>query len=78
MLFSWVDRKYPVWFDGLSVFLQLMQILIVMTLTVFFFDWFMIKMDLTLTIGILALVGPCFDIMKSLENTFYRVLPLER
>lgn len=78
ILFSWIDRRFPVWFDGLSVILQLVQIVLVSSLVVMVFAAYSIKMDLTLTIGILALVGPCFDISKSLENTLYEVLPLER
>ena len=77
LLFNWIDRRFPVWFDGFSAILQIAEIVIVMSLVVMVFAYFQIKMDLTLTIGILALVGPCFDIMKSVENTFRRVLPLE-
>lgn len=78
LLFNWIDRKFPVWFDGLSVILQLIQIIIVFLIIVGVFAKFSLKMDLTLTIGILALVGPCFDISKSLENTLYKILPLPK
>lgn len=74
LLFSWVDRKLPVWFDALSVVLQLIEIILVSSLVVMVFAAYSLKMDLTLTIGILALVGPCFDISKSVEKTLYKVL----
>ena len=74
MLFSWVDKKFPVLFDGFSVVLQLVQIILVSSLVVMVFASYSIKMDLTLTIGILAMVGPCFDISKSVEKTLYKVL----
>jgi hypothetical protein len=74
MLFSWVDNKYPILFDGFSVILQLVQIILVSSLVVMVFASYSIKMDLTLTIGILAMIGPCFDISKSVEKTLYKVL----
>ena len=76
MLFSWVDNKFPVLYDGFSVVLQLIQIILVSSLVVMVFASYSIKMDLTLTIGILAMVGPCFDISKSVEKTLYKVLHL--
>lgn len=76
MLFSWVDKKFPILYDGFSVVLQLIQIILVSLLVVMIFATYSIKMDLTLTIGILAMVGPCFDISKSVEKTLYKVLHL--
>jgi CHASE2 domain-containing sensor protein len=76
-LLSWVDRKFPIWFDGLQVIIQILEIIIVSGLIVFVFDQFNFKLDLTSTLAALALIGPCFDIYKSLENTIIKRLKNE-
>jgi CHASE2 domain-containing sensor protein len=68
LLFYWIDTKFPLWYDGLSVVLQIIQILLVSVLTVYAFTLFSWKLDLSLAMGGIALVGPCFDISKSIEN----------
>lgn len=75
-LFSWVDRKLPVWFDGLSVIIQIVEILVSSLIIVSVFATFNFKLELTLTIGTMALVGPCFDIYKSFENVIGRQLTI--
>jgi CHASE2 domain-containing sensor protein len=72
MLFTWFDDRYPVLFDGFSVVIQVLEIIMVSLIVIGFFIKFNLKMDLTLSIGILALVGPCFDIYKSFEKTFLK------
>lgn len=72
-LFTWIDRRLPVWFDGLSVIIQIFQILIVSFLTVEVFELYNFKLDLTLTMATMALIGPCFDIYKSLEKTIFDI-----
>lgn len=74
LLFRWIDDRFPAWFDGLSVILQLIQIVLVSSLIVWAFAEFNLKLELSLTIGALALVGPCFDIAKSVENSFSKSL----
>lgn len=71
-LFIWIDWRLPVWFDGLSVVIQIAEIILVSLIIIYVFAYFNYKLDLTLTIGILALIGPCFDIYKSLEKTLFK------
>lgn len=73
-LLHWVDKRFPIWFDGLQVIIQILEILIVSVVIVLVFAWFNFKLDLTLTIAATALIGPCFDIYKSLENTIVKRL----
>jgi CHASE2 domain-containing sensor protein len=68
LLFFWIDTKFPLIFDGLSVVLQIVEIVLVSGLIIAVFYKYNIKLDLTLTIGVLAAIGPCFDIYKSFEN----------
>lgn len=71
ILFSWIDNRWPVLFDGFSVVIQLVEIILVGFLTVQIFASYSIKLDLTISIAALALIGPCFDIYKSLEKTLF-------
>jgi CHASE2 domain-containing sensor protein len=68
LLFYWIDNKYPLLYDGLSVVLQIIQILLISGLIVWAFSAFNLKLELSTTLGVIALVGPCFDICKSIEN----------
>lgn len=67
-LFFVIDDKLPSWFDALSVLIQIAQILVVSGLVVYGFARFDLKLDLSLTIAASALVGPCYDIFKSVKN----------
>jgi hypothetical protein len=61
-LFMFITRKIPLWFDGLSIVLQLAQIVICTFLMIYVFYWFNFKLNLTYTLAALALVGTCFEI----------------
>ena len=61
-LFSFINSKIPLWFDGLSVLIQLIQIVLftfVMMYTMLLFEF---KLNLTVTMLAIALVGTCFEI----------------
>jgi CHASE2 domain-containing sensor protein len=74
LLFRWVDERFPILFDGLSVILQVLQIVIVGLIIVYAFTFFNLKLELSLTMAAVALIGPCFDICKSIENSFSKSL----
>lgn len=67
-LFIKIDRNLPSWFDTLSVTIQIIQILAISGLVVYFFAYFTFKLDLTITLGVSALVGPSYDIYKGFQN----------
>jgi hypothetical protein len=69
LLFHWMEKRFPLLYDGLSVIVQVIEIIIVSIIIVYCFDLFNYKLELSLTIGALALIGPCFDIYKGVENT---------
>ena len=68
LLFYWIDNKWPMVYDGLSVIIQLFEIFIVGLIIIKCFEMFNLKLELSLTMGALALIGPCFDIYKGIEN----------
>ncbi len=67
-LFITIDVKLPAWFDTLSVTIQVVQILAISGLIVYFFAYFAFKLDLTITLAAAALVGPSYDIYKGFQN----------
>ncbi|MBK5277280.1 MAG: CHASE2 domain-containing protein, partial [Bacteroidia bacterium] len=77
-LFIWIDLNLPVWFDALSVTIQLVELLIISFFIIFAFAWWNLKLDLTVAIGVSALVGPCYDIFKSFQNEINRRLTKRR
>jgi CHASE2 domain-containing sensor protein len=69
-LFIIIDRHLPAWFDTLSVTIQLVQILAISGMIVYFFAYFSFKLDLSAALGAAALVGPSYDIYKGFKNQF--------
>lgn len=67
-LFILIDRRLPAWFDALSVVIQLVEVLLISVFIIQAFTWWNLKLDLTVAIGVSALVGPCYDIYKSFQN----------
>jgi len=68
ILFIIIDRRLPMWFDTLSVTIQVIQIILISMIIVFAFRAFSVSWDLSLTLAASALVGPAYDIYKGFEN----------
>lgn len=77
-LFIWIDSKRPEWFDALSVIIQLIELLIISAFIIYAFTSWNLKLDLTIAIGVSALVGPCYDIFKSIQNEVNKRLTKRR
>jgi CHASE2 domain-containing sensor protein len=65
-LFSYINSRLPLFYDGISVILQVIEIGICSILVVFLFSYFSFKTSLSYTMGALALVGPCYDTYSGL------------
>jgi CHASE2 domain-containing sensor protein len=70
-LFSLITHKNPMWFDGLSIVIQLLQILVFSFLMIYMFSWINFKLNITTTLAAVALVGTCFEIYNSVLLTLY-------
>lgn len=68
VLFIVIDQRLPMWFDTLSVTIQVVQILIISSIMVYAFVTSSLKLDLGLSLAASALVGPAYDIYKGFEN----------
>lgn len=77
-LFIIIDQRLPMWFDALSFFIQLVLLIIIMTVIILAFAWFNLMLELSLALGVTALVGPCYDIFKSLQNEYNRRMSKRR
>lgn len=77
-LFIIIDEKMPIWFDALSVIIQLLQIIAISSLVVFCFVEFNFKLELTIAMGVSAIIGPCYDIFKSVQNEVFLRLTRRR
>ncbi len=73
-LFVFIDRKLPQWFDAMSVVIQLFEVLIISSVIIYAFAAWSLKLELSVAIGVSALVGPCYDIFKSFQNEVSRRL----
>jgi CHASE2 domain-containing sensor protein len=71
-MFTLIMRKIPHWFDGLSIIIQLIQIVIGTLLMIFFLKWFNLKLNLTLTLAALALVGTCFELYNGFVREIFK------
>jgi CHASE2 domain-containing sensor protein len=71
-LFVVIDHRLPAWYDALSVIIQLIQIILISGLVVYTYAGYSFKLDLSTSLGVAALVGPCYDIFKSVQNELIR------
>lgn len=77
-LFFYINDKYPVWFDSVSLVIQVVQIVVLMLLTVMVFGYWSFKLDLTIAIVTIALAGPVFAFYDNVLTTSVRNLKNKR
>ncbi|MBS1681105.1 MAG: CHASE2 domain-containing protein [Bacteroidetes bacterium] len=77
-LFSVIDEKLPIWYDALSVLIQVIQILLISGFVVYAFAEYTIKLDLSYSIAVSALVGPCYDFLKPVQSLLEKRLTKRR
>ena len=74
-LFSLINTNLPLWYDGITKLLQLIQLLLYSVLMVLIFHWFKFKLSITLTLAAVALVGDIYEVyMSVIKNTFFKVV----
>lgn len=77
-LFIVIDTRLPMWFDALSVIIQIIELLLISSLIITAFVAWSLKLELSVAIGVSALVGPCYDIFKSAKGELERRLTKRR
>ena len=71
-LFFYLNEKIPVWFDSVSLIIQVMQIILLMGVTIWIFAVWTFKLDLTITLVTIALVGPSFEFYYNVLTSLVR------
>jgi len=71
IIFFFITEKIPHWFDGLSLLIQLIQIVICTWLMMYVLDWFNFKLNLTYSLAAIALVGTCFELYLNVVKRLY-------
>ena len=73
-LFSLINTNMPLWYDGITKLLQLIQLIVYSALMVLIFHWFTFKLSITLTLAAVALVGDVFEVyMSVIKNLFFKI-----
>ena len=71
-LFSLIHIKLPDWYDGITKLLQVIQLLLLTFLMVEVFDLYAFKLEITIALAAIALVGDAYEIyigvVKNLVN----------
>lgn len=70
-LFSLINTHLPSWYDGITKLLQLIQLILYTVLMVLIFHWYSFKLNVTLTLAAVALVGDVYEIYMSVFKNIY-------
>jgi len=74
-LFSLINTYLPLYYDGITKLLQLIQLLAYSFLMVMIFNWYLFKLDITLSLAAVALVGDVYEVyMSVIKNLYYKIL----
>jgi CHASE2 domain-containing sensor protein len=73
-LFSLINTNMPLWYDGITKLLQLIQLILYSVLMVMIFAWYSFKFNVTLTLAAVALVGDVYEVYMSVfKNLYYKI-----
>ena len=73
VLFSWIYKRIPRWYDGLTKLIQLMQLLVLGLLILYVFDTYNYKLNMTFVLIVIALSGDVLEVYYGVvKNTFTR------
>ncbi|WP_420317950.1 CHASE2 domain-containing protein [Ekhidna sp.] len=62
MAFSWIYKKLPKWYDGITKVIQLVEFVGIIYIMIYFMDIFSFKLDLTLLLFAVALSGDGLEV----------------
>jgi CHASE2 domain-containing sensor protein len=73
-LFSLINTRLPLWYDGITKLLQFCQVVFYAILMILIFAWYQYKFNITLTVAAVALVGDVYEIyMSVIKNTYFKI-----
>lgn len=62
MMFSWVYKKIPRWYDGVTKLIQAVEFLALVFLVIYIMESYSLKLDLTITLLVVAVVGDALEV----------------
>src|SRR5690606_19350313 len=73
MLFARIMERLPLWYDGLTKLIQVIEILLLTVIMVLVFHWFSYKDDMGITLAAIALAGDTLEVYDGVfKNAFLR------
>lgn len=69
-LFSLIHERLPDWYDGITKLLQVIELLLFTFLMVIIFDLYAFKLEITLTLAAIALVGDAYEVYIGVVKNF--------
>jgi hypothetical protein len=73
-LFMIIYHRLPDWYDGITKLLQVIELGLFSMLMVFIFHWYNYKLDVTITLAVIALAGDTLEVYEGvIKNTYERV-----
>jgi CHASE2 domain-containing sensor protein len=73
-LFFKIEAKMPIWYDLLSLIIQVALVILFSFIMIMAFSKYSIKLDFTLTLAAAALVGTCFELYNGGVLRLYHVI----
>lgn len=71
LLFTWIYKALPNWYDGITKVFQLFEVLILVTLMVFILHWFNYKVNFSYTIIIVLLAGDALEVYHGVVKNLF-------
>lgn len=69
-LFSLIHVKLPDWYDGITKLLQVIELLLLTFLMVMIFDAYAFKLEITIALAAIALVGDAYEVYIGVVKNF--------
>ena len=73
-LFFKIEEKMPIWYDILSLVIQVALFAIFSLIMILAFSWYSVKLNFTLTLAAVALIGTCFELYNGGILRLYEVI----
>lgn len=71
VLFSWIYFRFPLWYDGVTKTLQLLETFLLLLLVILFFHWFNYTLNFTLGIASVLLASDALEVYYGvIKNAF--------
>ncbi len=76
LLFNVIYYRLPLWYDGLTKLIQLVEVLVVFFIIVMVFHYFSYKINITLGIVAILLAGDSLEVYQGVGKNTYRLLKI--